>query len=251
MILPGGQHERGGDERPISGMLLIDKPLGYTSMGVCATIRGKLKAGGAPKRIKVGHGGTLDPLATGLLVVLVGRATKLSDRIMADAKEYTTTIDLGVRNETHDLEAETVPVEVPCPPTRGDVDGVLSRFIGTIEQVPPAHSAMKVGGKRAYALARAGEVPPLVARPVRIDAIEVIGYAWPRLELRISCGKGTYIRSLARDIGAALGTGGVLTALRRTRSGAFSVEDATTLDGLANPLDPADLPPPPEFSEPA
>jgi len=244
----GVSHER-TEQAPISGLLLIDKPIGYTSMGVCSNIRGRLKGGGAPKRIKVGHGGTLDPLASGLLVILVGRATKLCDRIMADTKEYTTTIDLGVTNETHDLEAELVPVEVSKPPSRADVDRVLAGLVGTIQQTPPAHSAMKVGGERAYAVARRGEVPALVPRPVRIDAIEVVAYAWPELQLRITCGKGTYIRSLARDIGAALGVGGVLTALRRTRSGPFSVEDAWTLGELANPLDPADLPPPPDVRE--
>jgi tRNA pseudouridine55 synthase len=244
MTAAAGQGES-HEERPIAGVLLIDKPLGYTSMAVCANIRGRLKAGGAPRRVKVGHGGTLDPLATGLLVVLVGRATRLCDRIMADTKEYAATIDLAHTSATHDLESETIAAGVGVPPTRAEVDLVLAEFVGTVEQVPPAHSAVKVGGRRAYHLARAGAIPPLVPRPVRIDAIRVAEYAWPSLRVEITCGKGTYIRALARDVGAALGSGGVLTALRRTRSGAFSVAEASTLAALPDPLDPWGLPPVP------
>lgn len=242
-MTPPGAHP---DDAPsISGLLLIDKPYGYTSMAVCANIRGRLKAGGAPKRVKVGHGGTLDPLATGLLVVLVGRATRLCEQVMSDTKQYTAALDLSATSPTHDLESEPVPAAVVSPPTRADIESALARFVGLIEQTPPAHSAMKVGGRRAYTLARRGEVPPLVPRPVRIDAIDITHYAWPALTLDITCGKGTYIRSLARDLGAALHTGGLLTALRRTRSGPFTISGATPLADLPNPMNPADLPPPP------
>lgn len=229
------------DQPPIAGILLIDKPVGYTSMAVCTTIRGKLKAGGAPKRIKVGHGGTLDPLATGLLVILVGKATTMCEQVMADTKEYTTTINLAITNDTHDLEAEPIRVNIRHQPTREDINQALASFVGTIRQTPPAHSAMKIGGQRAYTLARRGETPALEPRPVRIDAITVTRYEWPNLELAITCGKGTYIRSLARDIGLALNTGGVLTALRRTRTGRFHVDDALALGALPNPMDPFSL----------
>jgi tRNA pseudouridine55 synthase len=226
---------------PICGLLLIDKPIGFTSMDVCAVIRGRLKAGGAPKRVKVGHAGTLDPLATGLLIILIGRATRMCEQFMADTKEYTTAIDLSVTNPTYDLESETEPVPVAAPPSREDIEQALTAFVGDIQQTPPAHSAMKVGGRRAYTLARSGQDPKLEPRPVRIDRLDITGYSWPSLELTITCGKGTYIRSLARDIGQALGTGGILTALRRTRTGSFLVDDAEQLADLPDPLDPFTL----------
>jgi tRNA pseudouridine55 synthase len=234
-------------DRPApSGLLVIDKPLRITSMGVCARIRGALRAGGAAKRIKVGHGGTLDPLATGVLVILIGRATKRCDEIMAGEKGYAASIDLSRTSPTDDLEADTTPVPVDTPPTRPDIDAVLKNFVGTIQQRPPAHSAMKVDGKRAYALARAGELTELEPRPVTIHEITVERYTWPELTVAVRCAKGTYIRSLARDIGRALGTGGVLTALRRTRVGPHRIEAATPLDEVPRTLDPWSLPPPPE-----
>ncbi len=237
------------DQPAPAGMLLIDKPFGMTSMGVCTRIRGKLRAGGAAKRIKVGHGGTLDPLATGLLVILIGKATKRCEQVMADTKEYTTTINLAVRNDTYDLESEPIPVSVDRSPSRDDIDRALRAFVGLIQQTPPAHSAMKVGGHRAYTLARRGEVPPLEPRTVRIDTLTVTNYEWPDLELAITCGKGTYIRSLARDIGIALNTGGVLTALRRTRTGTFHVDDAVSLEDLPDTLDPHALTLPAGFTD--
>lgn len=229
-----GQSDRG----PIEGVLVIDKPLGMSSMQVCAKVRGKLRAGGAPKRVKVGHGGTLDPLASGVLVVLVGKATKRCEQVMAGVKTYETTVDLSRLSDTDDLEGEMTAVEVGEIPTRERVEGACAAWVGTVMQRPPAYSAIKVGGRRAYALARKGEAVELEARPVRIDAIEVLGYAWPVLELRVTCGKGTYIRSLGRDIGAGMGVGGVLTALRRTRVGAFTLGEAVTLGELPDPMDP-------------
>lgn len=224
-----------------TGMLLIDKPLRRTSMDMCALVRARLRRGGAPKRTRVGHGGTLDPLATGLLVVLTGKGTKLTERIMVGDKDYRATIDLAHRSETDDAEGEREEVDVARVPDRRDVEGVLEGFRGTIMQTPPAYSAIKVGGKRAYALARSGASPELKARPVEVHAVEIEAYAYPTLELAITCGKGTYIRSLARDIGLALRAGGMLTGLRRTRIGAFDVASAVTPDELPAEMTAADL----------
>jgi tRNA pseudouridine55 synthase len=221
-----------------AGVILVDKPYRLSSTSIVRVVKRRVKNGlvGTGVRPKVGHAGTLDPLASGLLVVLVGKATKLCDLLMAGEKEYTAEVDLSVVSPTDDLEAQTTPVPVERPPTRAEVDGAVARFIGTIEQMPPAHSAMKIGGKPAYALARKGRDPGLKARPVVIRAITVLRYEWPRVELDITCGKGTYIRSLARDLGTALGTGGCLTALRRTRVGEFRVDGAWQLDDVPDPL---------------
>ncbi|RNC82389.1 MAG: tRNA pseudouridine(55) synthase TruB [Phycisphaera sp.] len=237
------------DQPAPAGILIIDKPLGKTSMDVCANIRWRMRNGGSPKRIKVGHGGTLDPLASGVLVVLVGRATKLQDRVMVGQKVYEAGVNLAHISRTDDREG---PIEaVQCDPvTVGRVREVLPRFVGDVMQRPPAYSAMKVGGRRAYALARKAEneadMPKLDPRPVRIDNIEITKFDWPVLELTITCGKGTYIRSLARDIGESLGTGGMLDSLRRTRVGAFDIGSSVTLDDLHEAMTPADLLPIPE-----
>jgi tRNA pseudouridine55 synthase len=229
------------DQRPIEGVLIIDKPLGLSSMQVCAIVRGKLKAGGAPKRVKVGHGGTLDPLASGVLVVLVGKATKRCDQVMVGVKQYETTIDLARLSDTDDLEGEMRDVRVEREPTMDEVRDACVKWTGDVMQTPPAYSAIKVGGQRAYAMARRGEAVELAARPIRIDEIEVVSYEWPTLVIRVTCGKGTYIRSLGRDIGSEMGVGGVLTALRRTRVGRFSIEDSLTLEALPDPMDPWSL----------
>ncbi|MEX0877037.1 MAG: tRNA pseudouridine(55) synthase TruB [Phycisphaerales bacterium] len=225
-------------DRPIEGVIVIDKPIGMSSMQVCAVVRGRLKAGGAPKRVKVGHGGTLDPLATGVLVVLIGRATKLCERVMAGVKGYTTTIDLSQFSTTDDLEGEKTPATPAEIPSREAIEQACAAWTGEVMQTPPPYSAIKVGGKRAYAMARKGESVELKARPVRIDSIEILNYAWPMLTLDITCGKGTYIRSLGRDIGARVGAGGMLTALRRTRVGSFTLEEAVKLDAVPSPMDP-------------
>jgi tRNA pseudouridine55 synthase len=234
-----------------SGILVIDKPKGFTSMDVCAKLRGRLKRAGAPKRIKVGHGGTLDPMATGVLVVLIGKATRLCDAIMVGVKEYEAEIDLAHTSTTDDAEGECsefVPESADwTPPTHEAVREVCSRFVGEIMQRPPAFSALNVGGVRAYKLARQGKAVDLPARPVMIHEIELTSYAWPRATMRVVCGKGTYIRSLARDIGAVLtagaaeaergkGGGGMLTALRRTRVGRYSIEQAVTFQTLPDLL---------------
>lgn len=226
---------------PIAGILLIDKPVGPTSMGVCARVRGALVGGGAPRRIKVGHGGTLDPLASGLMVVLVGAATRLCDRVMGGEKRYLATIDLLHTSPTDDLESEPVVTPIEHVPDRTEIEAILPRFTGPIMQAPPAHSAIKVGGKRAYALARAGRLDTLEPRPVVIHELRVIGFEWPRLVLDIRCGKGVYIRSLARDLGKALGVGGMLAGLRRSAVGSYSVEDATAMDELPRTLSSSDL----------
>lgn len=210
-------------------------------MQVCAIVRGKLKAGGAPKRVKVGHGGTLDPLASGVLVVLVGKATKRCDQVMVGVKQYETTIDLSRLSDTDDLEGEMRDVRVEREPTMDEVRDACAKWTGDVMQAPPAYSAIKVNGQRAYAMARRGEAVELAARPIRIDEIEVVSYEWPTLVIRVTCGKGTYIRSLGRDIGSEMGVGGVLTALRRTRVGRFSIEDAVTLEELPDPMDPWSL----------
>lgn len=227
-----------------SGLLVIDKPLGKTSMQVCANVRARLRAGGSPKRIKVGHAGTLDPLATGVLVVLVGRATRLQDRVMAGRKGYTARIDLAHISRTDDREGPVTPVA--CEPMpREAIESVLPKFTGTILQRPPAYSAMKIDGRRAYDLARKSEteadLPVLPHRPITIDAIEILAYDWPMLTLGIACAKGTYIRSLARDLGRALGTGGMLGALVRTRVGRFTLEDARSIESLPGAMTQADL----------
>ena len=222
----------------IKGVIVVDKPLGITSMNVCSVVRGRLKAGGAPKRVKVGHGGTLDPLASGVLVVLIGKATKMCDEVMAGVKGYLTTIDLSQTSTTDDLEGERTAFEVESSPTREDVEQACAKWVGDVMQKPPPYSAIKVNGKRAYALARKGEEVDLKARPIRIDSIKIVSYDWPMLTIDVVCGKGTYIRSLGRDIGAEIGIGGMLTALRRTRVGQFTLEQSMTLDEVPNPFDP-------------
>ncbi len=219
------------------GLLIIDKPKGPTSMHVCRIVKAKLRRGGAPKNTKVGHGGTLDPLATGVVVVLVGRAaTRLCDQIMAGEKRYTAEVDLAHRSTTDDAEGELTEISLLRAPSREEVERVCAQFVGTIAQKPPAHSAIWIDGQRAYKLARAGEAPEMKARPVEVHAIEITGYEFPRLTLNIRCGKGTYIRSLARDIGSTLGAGGMLAGLRRTAVGEFTIDRATGLDDLPEPM---------------
>lgn len=227
-----------GDWSSASGLIVVDKPLKMTSMHVCRIVRRRLVNAGAPKRIKVGHGGTLDPLASGVLVVLVGRATKRCDEVMAGRKEYTAEIDLCRVSTTDDLEGEVSEISVLRPPADEEIERVLSGFVGVIDQTPPAHSAVKVGGERAYRLAREGAAPKLESRQIVIDSIDVVHYAFPRLVIGVTCGKGTYIRSLARDVGRALGTGGMLAGLRRTRVGRFVIDRSTPIDDVPDPLTP-------------
>ncbi len=234
------------NHRPdLNGVLLIDKPLGWTSADVCRFVR--RRTGGA----KVGHGGTLDPLATGLLVVCLGRATKAIDRIMGAEKEYEARVDLSAFTTTDDAEGERREVAVDAPPTLERIERTLAeRFTGEIDQRPPAFSAVKVGGERAYRLARAGgDVQPEPKRVV-IHETRVEGYEWPELRLWVRSGKGVYIRSLARDLGGALGTGGTLTGLVRTRVGPFRLSEAAAPDALPQPMGPEHLLPIPEAPPP-
>ena len=216
------------NHRPdLNGVLVVDKPLGISSATVCNAVR--RRSGGA----KVGHAGTLDPLATGVLVVCLGAATKAIERIQASEKRYRAAVDLSAFTPTDDAEGDREPVEVLVPPGREAVAAACERFVGEIEQRPPIFSAVHVGGRRAYDMARKGE---LVERPsakrVVIHAIEIERYAWPELTLDVRTGKGVYIRSLARDLGEALSTGGTLTALCRTAVGEYTINSATLLDDL-------------------
>ena len=201
----------------MNGLLVIDKPGGMTSRDVIDRAQRWL-----PRRTKVGHTGTLDPLATGVLVVCVGAATRLADYVQAMGKTYESRFRLGATSTTDDADGNVTANPGAVPPTREPIAAALAGFVGTVEQMPPAYSALKVGGQRAHELARNGKDVPLAARPVRIDAVRVTGYEWPFLDVEIDCGKGTYIRSIARDLGAILGCGGMVETLRRTRVGPFA-----------------------------
>ena len=235
---------------PPSGLVLVDKPArrAISSMTVCRAVKRKLAAGGVvdPKRkrsIAVGHAGTLDPLASGLLIVLVGRATRLCEGLMHGEKTYITDIDLMHSSITDDLEGEMIPNVIETPPDRSTIERIIGeKFIGIIQQKPPAYSAMRVDGKRAYDLARAGKPPEMKERPITIHRIDVLAYVFPMLTIKVLCGRGTYIRSLARDIGVAVtGHPAVLTALRRTSIGPYRVEDAMGLEQMPDKLTAADL----------
>lgn len=235
---------------PPSGLVLVDKPADkrISSMTVVRSVKRRLVAGGVgdPRRkrnIAVGHAGTLDPLAGGLLIVLVGRATRLCDRLMLGEKEYLATIDLAHSSNTDDLEGELTTNPALTPLTREDVERVIrEKFMGVIMQAPPAFSAIWIDARRAYDLARAGKAPEMTPRPVTIHEIAVEAFMPPTLVVRVRCGKGTYIRSLARDMGVALtGHAACLTALRRTAIGPYRVEQATELNNLPERMTAADL----------
>lgn len=184
---------------------------------------------------RVGHGGTLDPFATGLLVVAAGRATRVLQYVQDSDKQYVADIVLGIATDSGDIDGEIIERDERDDwPDLSDVQRVVSRFVGVIDQIPPAHSAIKVGGRKLYELARAGIAVDVPVRSIRIDAISIIAYEPPLLRVKIDCGKGTYVRSLARDIGVELGTVAYCHALRRTRSGAFDVQEARSLDELAD-----------------
>jgi len=219
----------------INGLLVVDKPVGASSMHVVRKIR---SAGGF---VKTGHAGTLDPLASGVLLCCVGKATKMIDALMATTKRYEADIDLTAFTQTDDREGEREEIHVDTPPTREKVLSELTQFIGDIEQMPPAFSALHVGGQRAYSLARQGKEVTLGARQVRIDEIHLLDYHWPHARLDIICGKGVYIRSLARDLGQALNTGGHLASLRRTAVGQYTLDHALPLSRFEQPFDQGDV----------
>lgn len=213
--------------------MAFDKPYEWTSFGLVAKVRYLLCKRLGVKKLKVGHAGTLDPLATGVLLVCTGKATKRIEELQAHTKEYVATLRLGATTPSFDLEK---PVDAEYPTehiTREMVEETLNRFVGTIEQVPPVFSACKVNGSRAYDLARKGEEVELKAKTLVIDELELLRCELPEIVIRVVCSKGTYIRALARDIGVALKSGAHLTALHRTRIGAVRVEDCLKLDDFA------------------
>ena len=216
-----------------SGTILsFDKPLEWTSFGLVNKVRYLLCRHIGEKKLKVGHAGTLDPLATGVLIICTGKATKQIDTLQAKTKEYVATLQLGATTPSFDLETEVDATYPTAHITEEKVQEVLTRFIGRIEQVPPSYSACKVDGKRAYDLARQGKEVELKAKVLVIDEIELQDFNSSSMQatIRVVCSKGTYIRALARDIGLALDSGAHLTALRRTRIGDYKVEDCHTLD---------------------
>lgn len=214
----------------ITGEIIgIDKPLGWTSFDAVKRVRGAIQRRLHLKKFKVGHAGTLDPLATGVLIVCTGRATKRIDELQNGDKEYVATIRLGATTPSFDLETEVDAVYPWEHITRERVEEIIPTFIGKIMQVPPVFSAVKVDGKRAYNLARKGKEVELKAKSLYIKEMELLGMDMPEITLRIVCSKGTYIRALARDLGEALGSGAHLTGLRRTRVGDVRVEDCLTI----------------------
>ncbi len=221
----------------MNGFLVVDKPAGMTSRDVVNRAQFWF-----PRRTKIGHTGTLDPLATGVLVLCVGAATKLADRVQAMPKQYETRIRLGATSNTDDADGVIAESTATSIPTLASVEAALSAFVGNIQQLPPQFSALKVQGQRAYDLARRGTEVALPARPVRVDSIVMQRYEWPWVDLMIDCGKGTYIRSIARDLGAVLGVGGLVQTLRRTRVGPFAAEGGIKLDAPAHEAKAALLP---------
>jgi tRNA pseudouridine55 synthase len=210
-------------------LLLLNKPLGWTSFDVVNKLRYKLKIK------KIGHAGTLDPLATGLLIICTSKMTKRIEEFMGLEKEYTGTFVIGQTTPSYDLETEvTQPVNISSV-TEESILNAVKALTGTISQLPPAHSAIKIGGKRAYKFARQGKEVELQPREVEVKEFEITSVALPMIAFRIVCSKGTYIRSLARDLGESLGVGAYLSQLCRTRIGTFKLEDALTVDDVTPP----------------
>ena len=214
--------------------IYINKPYRMSSFGALAFVRTRICKKIGVKRVKIGHAGTLDPLATGVLILCTGKKTKDIERLQYDTKEYTATLQLGATTPSYDMEHEvdeTYPVEHI---TRELIEETLPQFVGDIQQVPPQYSAVKIDGKRAYKLKRKGNEVELKPKTVRVDEIELTSYDADKqqLSIRVVCGKGTYIRSLARDIGRALGSGAYLTALCRTRVGDIRLEECIEMDAF-------------------
>ncbi len=209
----------------MNGLLVIDKPGGMTSRDAVNHVQRWF-----PRKTKIGHTGTLDPLATGVLVVCVGAATRLADYVQAMGKSYASRFRLGASSTSDDADGEVTETPNAMLPTREQIDAALARFVGSVSQLPPSVSALKVGGRRAHDLARKGKEVAIAPRTVRIDAIRVLAYAWPWLHVEVDCGKGTYIRSIARDLGEKLGCGGLVQTLRRTRVGPFTAEQGMSVE---------------------
>lgn len=215
-------------------ILCVDKPLGWTSFDAVKRLRSELIRRTGIRKFKVGHAGTLDPLATGVMIVCTGRATKRIDELQLGVKEYVATLALGATTPSFDLET---PIDATYPTahiTRSLVQSVLEKFVGTIQQVPPAFSACKVDGHRAYKAARQGIDVKLQPKTLVIDAIDLVEYSPESITIRVVCSKGTYIRALARDIGESLGSGAHLTALRRTRVGDVTLENCMSVAEAAD-----------------
>lgn len=219
-------------------VLAFDKPLHWTSFDLVAKIRWNLCQKLGRKKLKVGHTGTLDPLATGVVIICTGKKTKLIDQLQYDVKEYEATLQLGATTPSYDMEKEVDATYPTAHITRELIDRTIPEFTGEQWQVPPIFSAVQINGKRAYEFARKGESVELKPKLLVIDEIEVLGFDAQamQLSLRIVCSKGTYIRALARDIGERLNSGAYLTSLRRTRVGDMRVEDCYTIDRFLDEL---------------
>lgn len=232
--------------QPLNGILLVDKPAGMSSAAVVGKVKWHLKQAGAPKNVKIGHGGTLDPFATGLLPLGVGQGTKALQGLLEGPKGYEFTLTFGTATTTQDCLGE------PCAtsglvPTLAQIEAILPQFTGPLQQTPPAFSALKVNGQRAYALARAGATVTLEPRPITVYQLELLDYTPPHARLVAHVSKGTYIRTLGADLAVALGSVGHLTALRRTQHGPYGLAQALslpkTLEILDNALNLGQMPP--------
>lgn len=230
-----------------NSIFLIDKPAGWTSFDVVAKLRSEIRkqliASSerpiAKSEIRVGHAGTLDPFATGLLIILIGKATKRQVELMKLNKEYEATLFLGATSTTGDPEGTITSTpsryseaqsKNDSAPTTKEIEDTLKKFTGDMEQTPPQYSAIKINGQRAYKLARAGIKADLKSRKIKIYKTKLLNYTWPKLKIKVNCSSGTYIRTLAEDIGKELGCGAYLTELRRTKIGNFDIKDAISID---------------------
>lgn len=211
-------------------ILLFDKPLGWTSFQLVNKVRWLIRKSCNIKKIKVGHAGTLDPLASGLLIICTGKLTKTIDELQVQEKEYTGTFTLGATTPSYDMETEVHETFETDHISEDDINGATFEFLGEIDQTPPVFSALKKDGKRLYEYARAGEEVDIPSRKVEISEFEITAIDFPKVDFRIVCSKGTYIRSLANDFGKALGTGAYLSALHRTKIGGFLAEDAMNVE---------------------
>lgn len=226
-------------------IICIDKPYGMSSFGALAHVRHRLSRHLGVKRLKTGHAGTLDPLATGVLILCTGKATKRIGELQAHVKEYVATLQLGATTPSYDMEHEVDATFPTAHITRTLIEETLLQFVGEIQQIPPAYSACKIDGKRAYELKRKGKEVELKPKILNIDEIELTDFdsELMQMSIRVVCSKGTYIRALARDIGEALGSGAYLTALRRTRVGDVRVENCLTLDDFPKWLEQQEIVP--------
>ena len=217
------------------GLLNINKPAGVTSRDVVNRVQWLLKQHAkatGEKPAKVGHAGTLDPIATGVLVLCVGPATRLIEQVQRQPKRYRGTFLLGRRSPSDDIELPSEALPDAPVPSLAEIEAALPAFVGEVQQVPPAYSAIKIGGEKAYDLARAGTAPDMQPRSITVHELSVARYEYPELVLNIHCGSGTYVRAIGRDLANSLGTAAVMSALERTEIGGFRVEDALHMDAL-------------------